>query len=556
MKIQQKAIYNAKIYSGGLFCQALLSEGGKIAMTGANREILDAAGPGVEKIDAAGSLVIPAFNDSHLHLLWHGRRQSQFDASGASSVEDVIALGRELIGRNKMKSGTWVQGAAVNPDLFTGEKRDLTRDDLDKISGEHPVIVSRHCGHTVYCNSLALKMAGLNDSSADVEGGTIERDSSGRINGVLRENAHTIARNAVPPLSRAEKKDFIKRAINQALSLGITAAGSHDSNGPDFDEILGIYREICRDDGGRLRVTMQCGISESEEILEGYNKQGLKSGDVLYDDPASGPLLKMGPVKLFVDGTLGGRTAWMRRPYRDKSGSLGIKVMESEVLDRLVCKAQALHFQTIAHAIGDAGIGAVISAVEKADLQDNNYKNVNYKTANRLRHGIVHCQITRPEDLERIAKRRMLLFVQPVFLADDIHILESRVGPELAASSYAWGSMEKLGIPVSYSTDAPVCSLDPLLNIAWAVLRRKSGAARGEKSYNPAERVTVQTAIDACTAAPAYSAFSENYLGRITAGFFADLAFIDRDIFTIPPDGICTAKVIRTMLAGETVWEK
>jgi predicted amidohydrolase YtcJ len=557
MKVRQKVIRNAKIYTGGgTFCQALLIEGGRIAAAGADREILDAAGRGAEKIDAQGSLVIPAFNDSHLHLLWCGRRQSHFDGSGASSVEDVITLGRELIKRNKIKSGNWVQGAAVNPDIFTGEKRDPTRDDLDKISREHPVIVSRHCGHTVYCNSLALKMAGLNDSSPDVEGGTIEKDASGRISGVLRESAHTIARKAVPPLSRAEKKEFIRRAFNHALSLGISAVGSHDSDGPDFDEILGIYRELYRDDGKRLRVTMQCGISGSEEILEGYSRQGLKTGDILYDDPASGPLLKMGPVKLFIDGTLGGHTAWMRRPYRDKRGTRGIKMMESETLERLVLQAQALDFQTITHAIGDAGIGAVISAIEKAALREHNYTNFNYKTANRLRHGIVHCQITGPEDLARIAKGRMLLFVQPVFLADDIHILESRVGPALAASSYAWGSMEKLGIPASYSTDAPVCPLDPLLNIAWAVLRRKSGAVPGEKAFNPGERVTVQTAVDAATAEAAYSAFSENYAGRVKPGFFADLTFIDRDIFTIPPDGICTAKVIRTMLAGETVWEK
>ncbi|MDR0718290.1 MAG: amidohydrolase [Treponema sp.] len=555
MKVRQKAICNAKIYTGGgTFCQALLIEGGRIVMAGASREILDAAGTGAEKIDAAGSLVLPAFNDSHLHLLWYGRRQSHFDGSGASSVEDVITLGRELIRRNNIKSGTWVQGAAVNPDLFTGEKRDPTRDDLDKISREHPVIVSRHCGHTVYCNSLALKMAGLTDSSPDVEGGTIERDPSGRLSGVLRESAHTIARKAVPPLSRAEKKDFIKTAFTHALSLGISAAGSHDSDGPDFDEILGIYRELYQEGGERLRVTMQCGISGSEEILKSYAKRGLKSGDILYNDAARGPLLKMGPVKLFIDGTLGGHTARMRHPYRDKTGARGIKMMESEAFERLVLQAQAFNLQTITHAIGDAAIGTVISALEKAALREN--KN-HPQTANRLRHGIVHCQITTPQDLERIAKGHILLFVQPVFLADDLHILESRVGPKLAASSYAWGSMETLGIPASYSTDAPVCPLNPLLNIAWAVLRRQSGggAEAGEKSFNPAERVTVQTAVDASTAAAAYSAFSEQYAGRITPGFFADLAFIDRDIFTIPPDGICNAKVIRTMLAGETVWE-
>jgi predicted amidohydrolase YtcJ len=186
---------------------------------------------------------------------------------------------------------------------------------------------------------------------------------------------------------------------------------------------------------------------------------------------------------------------------------------------------------------------ATISAFEKITSMGNN----------PLRHGIFHCQITSPDLLERMARNNILSLVQPIFLADDMHIVESRVGPALASTSYAWGSMQKLGIPTSYGTDAPVSSLDPLLGIEWAVLRRDS-ETQGSQAFYPNECVDVHTAVDAYTAASAFSSFNENCLGRIAPGFLADLVFIDRDIFSIPPEEIHKARVTRTLCAGETVY--
>jgi predicted amidohydrolase YtcJ len=545
MKAQQLTIiYNAKIHtSRGTFSGALRLEEGRIVRCGTKGEILDGAPLGTRKIDACGSFVIPAFHDSYLHLLWVGRRTGMIEAAGAASLEEVLKRGRNLIARLKPSPGTYVQGAGVNPDLFTGEKRDPTRYDLDRISREHPVIISRHCGHTVYCNSLALMMAGLGESAPDVEGGTIEKDRNGKPTGVLRENANALVREPIPALSRTETLKYFGLAVERALSLGITAVGTYDTGGPDFEEILGAYREICSNTR-RLRITMQCGISGKEEYLDAYLEQGLFSGKVFCEEPGTGPLIKMGPVKLFIDGTLGGQTAWMREPYRDKPGTKGFPVLEEALLEKLVKKAASAGLQVEVHAIGDAGVGAVVSAFEKVT-----------GPANPLRHGVIHCQITRQEDLERMAKSRILALVQPIFLADDMQILENRIGPALAATSYAWGSMHRLGIPVSYGTDAPVSPLDPLLNIAWAVRRRdpESGLPRG--GFYPAERVDVFTALDAYTSGSAYSDFSEQYLGRIKPGYYADLAFIDKDIFSVPPEELYKAKVIRTMLAGETVWE-
>jgi predicted amidohydrolase YtcJ len=251
---------------------------------------------------------------------------------------------------------------------------------------------------------------------------------------------------------------------------------------------------------------MQCGISTREDILDEYLRRAASPGSALWEDPAWGSFLKMGSIKLFADGTLGAHTAWMRQPYMDKPETRGVPVLDEKRLTHFIQKAAAGGMQVLVHAIGDAGIAAVISAFETVTSPGNN----------PLRHGIIHCQITSPDLLERMARNRILALVQPIFLEDDMHIVETRVGTELASTSYAWGSMEKAGIPVSYSTDAPVSGIDPLCCIEWAVLRQ---------GFYPGEQVDVYTAVDAYTTASAFSAFDENALGKIAPGYLAIWSF-------------------------------
>jgi predicted amidohydrolase YtcJ len=349
--------------------------------------------------------------------------------------------------------------------------------------------------------------------------------------------------------------------MKNAHSLGITACASNDtSEGYDFDSITEAYRDIYDESlnsgSPALRVTLQCSISGSEELLNKFIKRDIylkplwetvsRDGDKA-QRPNWGTFLKAGSIKLFMDGSLGGQTAWMRRPYVDKPETKGIPVLETETLNRIVRKASDNGMQVLVHAIGDAAIEAVIAAFEK----------VTYAGKNPLRHGVIHTQITTPDLLERMARNKILSLIQPVFLADDMPILESRVGKELALTSYAWGSMHKMGIPVSYGTDSSVCPMDPLANIQWAVLR-EPGEGMEIQGFpysltNHAEKVDVYTAVDAYTEGSAYSGYFDS-IGRIAPGFFADLCFLDRDIFAIPPEGIHKAKVTRTMCAGETVF--
>ncbi|MDR3146990.1 MAG: amidohydrolase [Treponema sp.] len=547
-----KIIYNGKIYLGpNRFCQALRIEGGRVRAAADSAELLAGAPAGAQRIDAAGALVLPGFHDSHLHLHWLGRRFAMVEGSGADSLEELIRRGRELIDRDRPAPGTYVLGAGVNPDLFSRERRDPGREDLDRISSTHPVVLSRHCGHTIYCNSLALRLAGLAETAPEVEGGSVEKDAAGRPTGVLRENAAHLVRRLIPEPGKAQMKETLKRAMTTALSLGITALGTNDSQGPDYDEVVEVYRSIYAEaasDGatGFPRVSLQCGISADENYLDGFKERGALSGRVLWQSEERGAFLRMGPVKLFMDGTLGGQTAWMTEPYRDKPETRGFPVLEEEKLRALVRRAASYRMQVIVHSIGDAAMEAVISALEA----------VTAPGANPLRHGIVHCQITRAAQLERMARNRLLALVQPVFLADDMYILERRVGAARASGSYAWGTMGRLGLPVSYGTDAPVSDLNPLVGISWAVTRqdpRRDFYPPG--GFYPAERVDLAAALDAYTAGSAYAAFAEPELGRLSPGYWADLCLIDRDIFTLPPQEIHRARVLRTMIAGDTVWE-
>lgn len=543
-----KILYNGRVYLGReSFCEALIIKDGRIVKTGSSNELLKQAS-GAEKIDAGGALVLPAFNDSHLHLISTGRRASGLECEGAKSVEEIINRGRDLITRTKPSAGAFIMGIGVNPEHFSsGEKRDPRREDLDKISSEHPVVLYRHCFHVVYCNSAALKLAGINESAPEVQGGTAEKDENSRPTGVLKENAMSLVLKIVPPSSKEEKKNFLRFAMKKAQSLGISACQSNDSSGADFEDVVSAYKEVydeSRNEGKPLlRVTMKCGISSwistQEDMLDGLLAR--KRGH-LWEDSQWGTFLKLGSLKLFVDGSLGGHTSWMRRPFRDKPDSKGLPVLNQETINRYVEKASAAGLQVLVHAIGDAGMDAVLTAYEKVTSASEG-TSVNNAAKNPLRHGIIHCQITTPDLLERMAFNNILALVQPIFLSDDIHILESRVGPELASTSYAWASMLRLGVPLSFGTDSPISPLDPLSNIQWAVLHP-----------NPNEKMDVYSAVDAYTAGSAFSSFDENTLGRIAPGFFADLIFLDRDIFNIPAEDIHKAKVLRTICAGETVY--
>jgi predicted amidohydrolase YtcJ len=538
-------IHNAKVYlergrgTQGCFAEAVLVRDDKIAGVGANKEILSSA-PDAEKIDAQGKLLLPGFNDSHLHLYAFGRNRYRVQARGVASIEELVERGREFIERMKPPKGAFVVGSGWNQDLFVGEKRLPNRYDMDRISTEHAVIISRVCGYSMCCNTLAMEMAGVTRNSPYAASGLIELDENGEPLGIFGEGAALYKiKSIIPPFNQEQIEEQLLYAMRHALANGITSMGSRDIIEGNYQSIVDAYIKLFTTHDVHLRVNLQCTI-EKDEVFNEFIRRGW-----ITKSSMGHPYLTMGASKLFADGSLGSRTAFMREPYHDDPSTRGFQRYSPEEMNALVRKNHENGFQVIVHAIGDAAIDEVLTAFEKASGGRNN----------DLRHGIVHCQITDMPLLQRMAHNDILTFMQPIFLTHDLYIIENRVGKELAATSYALATMKKLGIKASYGTDSPVESMSPLECIDCAVNRHDVANGYPAEGFYPGECVDVYTAVDAYTTGSAYAEFAEDRKGRIKPGYLADMTLLDKDIFTIPQKEIRTARVLWTMVGGKMAYQ-
>jgi predicted amidohydrolase YtcJ len=533
-------IHNAKVYlEQGHFAEAVLVRDDKIAAVGANKEILQNA-PDAEKIDAQGKLLLPGFNDSHLHLHDFGRNLHRIDAHGVTSIDELIERGRELIDRMKPPKGSVVVGSGWNQDLFTGEKRLPNRHDMDCISTEHAVIVSRVCGHSLCCNTLAMEMAGITRNSSYAASGQIELNENGEPLGIFGEGeALYKIRTLIPPYNQEQIEEQLLYAMRHALANGLTSVGSRDVVEGNYQSIVDAYIKLFTEHDLHLRVNLQCTIKENEVFNEFIRRGWITKSSMGH------PYLTMGASKLFADGSLGSRTAYMREPYHDDPSTRGFQIHSQETLDALVRKNHENGFQVIVHAIGDAAIDEALTAFEKSTGGRNN----------DLRHGIVHCQITDMPLLQRMAHNDILTFMQPIFLTHDLYMIENRIGKELASTSYALATMKKLGIKTSYGTDSPVESMSPIECIDCAVNRHDVVNGYPEEGFYPSECVDVYTAVDTYTVGSAYAEFAEDRKGRIKPGYLADMTLLDKDIFTISKKEIRTARVLWTMVGGKMAYQ-
>ncbi len=534
-------IHDAKVYLGReSFAQAVLIHDDRIAATGTNEEIISKA-QGAEKIDASGGLLLPGFNDSHMHLYSFGRNKYRIRANGVTSIDELVERGRDLIARIKPPEGSFVAGTGWNQDMFTDEKRFPNRHDIDRISTKHAVVIFRVCGHTLCCNTLALKMAGITRDSVNTESGKIELDENGEPLGIFGAGtALNKIRDMVPPYTQEQIEEQLLYAVHHALKNGITSVGSRDVIEDNYQSIVDAYIKLFTVHDLHLRVNQQCTI-EDDAVFNEFIKRGWITRSSM-----GHPYLTMGASKLFADGSLGARTAYMRKPYLDEPSTRGFQTHTQEEMDALVLKNHKNGFQVIVHAIGDAAIEETLNAFEKATGGHTN----------KLRHGLVHCQITDLPLLRRMAGNGILAFMQPIFLTHDLYMLENRVGRELASTSYAHATMNRLGVKAAYGTDSPVESMSPLECIDCAVNRHDVTNGYPEEGFYPGECVDVYTAVDAYTTGGAYAEFAENYKGRIKPGYLADLTLLDRDIFTIAKKEIRSARVLWTMVGGVMAYLK
>ncbi len=520
--------------TGRIFEAAAVSDG-RIVKLGTDSEIKAMCkGGGTQKIDLKGKTVLPGFNDSHLHVLAYGLEKNQVDLSRAGSPEEVIEITRRYIQKRGKKPGEWVLGSGWgrNSEL---EKRSLTREDLDKISCEHPIYLLRVCSHTAVVNSLALKQIGANPD-VSVKGGVFDIDENGELNGVLRENALDWFEKRMPQPQKSEMKDALATAVDEAASYGLTSLQSSDLHHFNrFEDMIELFTSL--KDEGKLpvRINEQLYLPEKDMLLKYLERY---RGSVAEDD-----FFRLGPLKLLTDGSLGARTAALQEEYSNDPENKGVLIYSQEELNDMVLLAHGEGMQVFLHAIGDAAIKSGVDALEKA---------IRSKPRSH-RHRINHVQIGSRVLFERMARLGLLADIQPAFVGSDWSMVEELVGKERTKMSYAWKTMLDMGISLAGGSDCPTEQLDPLRGV-YSAVTRKGMDDRPEGGFLPEQALTVAEAVSIYTKGSAYASFEEDKKGTLEEGKLADMVVLSEDLFRVDKEEIKEIETVCTVVGGKVVY--
>ncbi len=492
---------------------------------------------GARTIDMDGRTVVPGFNDAHNHMGGYGAALNEvaIQPTVARSVEEIVdAIARRAA---ETPAGVWVIGTGYD-DNKLAERRHPTRQELDRVSPDNPVLLNHTSGHFCVVNTAAMRLARVGEVAVP-EGGVVALDENGEPNGLLEEQAQTLARGLLHPRAIADMVQNLGAASDKYLSEGITScqeAGVGGILGTKEPLELAAYQQARRDGRLRVRVTLMPSVETLHATDHHVDDDepfvldlGLHSG--FGDD-----WLKFGAVKIFADGSLIGRTAAMFDDFEGEPGNNGYFQMEETRLHGLIMKAHRSGWQVAVHAIGDRAVASVLDGYTAAQQK--------YPRTN-TRHRIEHCGMTRAVDVARIAQLGVIPVPQARFISEIGDGMARAIGSR-KPDCYRMRSFLDAGIVLPGSSDRPVVNGAPLLGIHDLVNQR---TADGEP-FNPHEALTAEQALHVYTLGSAYAAFDENNKGSITTGKLADLTVLDRDITTTDPAAIDTTKVLATMVAG------
>ncbi len=492
-------------------------------------------------VDCGGAFLMPGFNDSHMHYLHYVKaKKSSVNLTGCSSLREVIERMKAGFAESyDRSSGLWLTGEGWNQDYFTDEKRFPTADDLDEVTADYPILIMRACFHIGVMNSKAMEILGIDKNSVGRCGPYAETRPDGTPNGVVKEGVVDEIKSNLPAPNLEGLLDMMIECQKDLFRCGVTSVQSDDvkyvPEGKAFD-MLALLRTAAEDGRLKLRIAEQALLPTIGEMNCFFDQKGL-------DGSYGNDTFKISCAKILSDGSLGARTAFMRKPYADAPDTRGIAVYTQDELDALVMKAHSMNTGAAIHAIGDGAVEMCLNAIERA-RREMPYLHP--------RHGIVHCQITDKEQIARFKELDVIAYIQPIFIDYDMHIVYDRVGGELAKTSYAWKDYAELGVHAPFGTDCPVESFRPLPGIYCAVARRD---LKGRGPYLPEQKLTREQALYAYTAEGAYASRDENIKGKIRAGMYADFITTDTNLLTCSDEEILTAAVTRTYVGGQCVYQ-
>lgn len=500
--------------------------GGRIVAVGNDSEVRQFAGPRTRVIDAKGRLIIPGFNDAHVHFLETGQQLSSVDLRDAKTPREFVDRIAKFAAR--LPKGRWILGGKWDHENWT--PNDLpTAKMIDAVTADNPVFIDRLDGHMALANSLAMRLAGVNKDTKDVAGGEIVRDPSGAPAGVFKDAAMSYIGRVIPPPSWEERIEAAQAATDHAASLGVTSVQDM-SAGTD----VGVYQELHR------RGTLKTRIYACSQL--GDYKRWERTG-VRY---AFGDAwLRVGCLKGYSDGSLGSTTAWFFEPYLDAPNSVGLASDEMPKTPELVLAADKAGLQVNIHAIGDRANAEVLDIFEKTAAANG---------VRDRRFRIEHAQHLRQEDIKRFGGQKVIASMQPYHIIDDGRWAWKRLDAARLRGTYAFRTILDTGGVLALGSDSPVAPLDPLLGVYGSVTRRTLDD-KNPNGWVPEQKITIEETIRAFTWGSAYAEFQETVKGTLAPGMLADFVMLSEDIFTIDPVRIRGVKVLMTVVDGKIVFE-
>jgi len=480
-----------------------------------------------EVVDVSGAHLYPGFTESHGHLVGYGASIEQVDLRDAASFAEVVERVKRAAA--KVPPDRWILGWGWDQNRWP-EKAFPSHAALSAAVPDHPVLLRRVDGHAVLTNARGLAAAGITAATKDPPGGRILRDVSGSPTGVLVDTAANLLDRAVPAPTVMDIERRVLLACNDLAAFGIT---EFQDAGTGRDE-LAVLRKL--EGEGRLPLRVYVMLDGGDDqLLDGEFAAGARVG-------VDG-MLAVRAVKLFADGALGSRGAWLAHPYTDEPGARGLEVTPEARLEDVIRRAAKAGFQPCVHAIGDGAVTRVLDLYERA-LGPGGAA---------LRPRIEHAQVVRPADVSRFATLGVIAAVEPTHCTSDMPWAPARLGPERIAWAYRWRSLLAAHARLCLGSDVPVESPDPRLGL-WAAVTRRTPQGTPSEGWNLAEALTSAEAVAGYTSWAAYAAFEENWRGTLVPGNAADLTILDRDVEVGGAAEILQAKILRTVVAGRDVF--
>jgi predicted amidohydrolase YtcJ len=514
--------------------EAVAIKGETIIAVGSTKEISKHIHEGTTKvIDAMGRLVIPGFNDAHVHF---GPLDPDYIELRYTTDPSVIT-GKVKLQIARSKPGELIKGGHWEHEMFK-DKKWPTRELLDKVSPDNPVVLSRADGHSVLVNTFVLKASGITKTTPDPFGGEIQKDPvTGELTGILKENAEGLIVTGESKPERTSDEEDARTwqgyllAIREARELGVTSIqvpGKADFMAYEKMQKEGLL--TCRIDIGEALTADTLLLKKYLEFEKKY--------------PRDGNWIRFGYLKGFIDGTIGSGTALMFEPFSDNPATSGLSMMPYQEFENMVLTADKMGFQIGVHSIGDKGNNWTLNAFESA---------IKLNGRRDSRHRDEHTQTLQPSDIPRFAQLGVIASMQPTHCISDKKFCVKRIGPERAKGAYAWKSLTDAGASIAFGTDYQVEPLNPMEGLYASVTRKERLGEDGDGWY-PEQKITMEDAIRYYTLGSAYAQFMENRKGMIKQGYLADIVITDKDLLTIPETEIMKTKVDYTITGGKVVY--